>query len=92
MQAATAWAIAVYPAAVHEVRVVVLDATTAAAEQVRAPAAAAVHRAWEVSEAVVAAAAVVVAAAEALAAVAAEAVVAVVVVAVVAEAEGGNES
>ena len=91
MQAATAWAIAVYPAAVHEVRVVVLDATTAAAEQVRAPAAAAVHRAWEVSEAVVAAA-VVVAAAEALAAVAAEAVVAVVVVAVVAEAEGGNES
>ena len=70
---------------------VVLDVTTAAAELVRAPAAAAVHRAWEVSEAVVAAA-VVVAAAEALAAVAAEAVVAVVVVAVVAEAEGGNES
>ena len=89
MQAATAWAIAVYPAAVHEVRVVVLDATTAAAEQVRAPVAAAVHRAWEVSEEVVAAAQV--AAAEALA-VAAEAVVAVVVVAVVAEAEGGNES
>ena len=91
---AIAWAIAVYPA-VHEV-VVVSDVTTAAvAEQVRARAAAVVHRAWEVSEEVVAAAeagvvvevavAVVLAAAVVVAVVAAVAVVAVV-------AEGGNKS
>lgn len=77
-----------YPA-VHEV-VVVSDVTTVAvAEQVRAPAAAVVHRAWEVSEEVVAAAEagvveVAVAVAEAVA------VAAVVAAAVVAE--GGNES
>jgi hypothetical protein len=82
----------VYPVVQTE-RVAVLDATTAAAEQVHAPAAAAVHRAWEVSAAVVAAAAgasavevVAVAAAEAVAAAAAA------VVAVVAVGEGGNES
>lgn len=77
-----------YPV-VHEV-VVVSDVTTVAvAEQVRAPAAAVVHRAWEVSEEVVAAAEagvveVAVAVAEAVA------VAAVVAAAVVAE--GGNES
>jgi hypothetical protein len=68
--------------------VVVSDATTAEAEQEHAPAAAAVHRAWEVSEAVAVAAealevAVVAVVAQAVA------VVAAVVVAVV---EGGNES
>ncbi|HVI72702.1 MAG TPA: hypothetical protein VM656_14605 [Pyrinomonadaceae bacterium] len=84
VQAATAWAIAVSPA-VHEA-VVVLDVTSAVAEQVRAPAAVAVHRAWEVSGEVVAAAEVLAAVAEAVA------VAVVAVVAVVAEAEGGNKS
>ena len=73
----------------------VSDVTMAAvAAQVRAPAAAVVHRAWEVSEEVVAAAeagvVVEVAVAVVLAAVV-EAVAAAVVVAV-AVAEGGNES
>ena len=85
-----------YPAAVHEVRVVVLDATTAAAEQVRAPVAAAVHRAWEVSEEAVAVAEALVAvevvavAAEAVAVVVVLAAAAAVAVAVVVE--GGNKS
>jgi hypothetical protein len=90
VQAVTALAIAVSPV-VHEA-VVVSDVTTAVAEQVRAPAAAAVHRAWEVSEEVVAAAAEAGAVVVAVVAAVAEAVAAAVVVAVEAEAEGGNES
>ena len=91
-QAEIAWAIAVSPAVPEEV--VVSDVTTGVAEQVRAPAAAAVHRAWEVSEEVVAAAEALVVE---VVAVAAEAVVVVVlaaaaVVAVVVVAEGGNKS
>jgi hypothetical protein len=87
VQAASAWAIAVYPA-VHEA-VVVSDVTMAVAEQVRALAAAAVHRAWEVSEEAVAAAEAGVV--EVVAVVVAEVVVeAAAVVAVVVVAEGGN--
>ena len=90
---AIASAIAVYPV-VQEVAVVVLDVTMAAVARVRVPAAVAAHRAWEVSEAAVAAAVASVAEAVAAAAVLAAAVVvaAVVVVAVAAVVEGGNES
>ena len=88
VQVVIAWAIAVYPA-VHEVRVVVLDVTmAAAAERVPAPAAAEVRPAWEVSAVVVAAAVVAAVPVVAAAVVAAEVVAAVVAVAVV---EGGNE-
>jgi hypothetical protein len=85
----TASAIGASPAVQIE-WVVVLDATTAAAEQVHALAAAAVHRAWEVREAVAAAeaSAVAVVAAVAAAVAAAAAAAAVVVVAV---AEGGKQ-
>ena len=84
------WAIAAYPAAVHEVLVVVSDATMAVAEWVRAPAVAAVHRAWE--EAVVAAEAGVVEVVAAVAEVVVEVVLAAAaVVAAVVVAEGGNE-
>ena len=76
--------------AVHEVRVVVSDVTTAVADQARAPAAAAVRRAWEVSEAAVVARVAAVAAA-ASAVVAEVVVAAAVAVAVVAEDEGGKE-
>lgn len=83
-----------YPA-VHEV-VVVSDVTTVAvAEQVRAPAAAVVHRAWEVSEEVVAAAeagVVVEAVAAVVLAAVVEAVAEAAVVAAAVVAEGGNES
>ena len=93
-QAEIAWAIVVYRAVREEV--VVSDVTTVVAEQVRAPAVAAVHRAWEVSEEAVAVAEALVAvevvavAAEAVAVVVVLAAAAAVAVAVVVE--GGNKS
>ena len=86
-QAEIAWAIAVYRAVRGEV--VVSDVTTVVAEQVRAPAVAAVHRAWEVSEEAVAVAEALVAVE--VVAVAAEAVAAAAV-AVAVVVEGGNKS
>jgi len=72
--------------------VVVSDVTMEVAEQVRAPAATAVHRAWEVSEEVVAAAEAGAVVVEVVAAAAAVVAAVAAAVAVVVVAEGGNES
>jgi len=83
---ANASAIAVSPVVVHAVQAAASDVTTAGVEPARAPAAVAVHPAWEVSAAAVAAEV------EALAAaVVAVVAAAAVVVAVAAVAEGGKE-
>jgi hypothetical protein len=89
-RAAIALAIAASPVVVHEARAAVLDAITAAVDQVRAPAAAVAHRAWVVSAAAAVAVAALVAAVEAVVVVEAAVAAAAVVAAVVAE--GGNES